>query len=367
MAGSISQQATPASLDPGELMQELDRFRTALVDQAARRCADAGWTTIALYAAGAHTRRYLCQPWRWRGIRVAAVLDDRPPVASIDGVPVVRPEDLPAGIDAVVVSSDTNEPVIYRRALDAIDGRAPVLRIYGDPPPLYEPDLEPSIERLRSAGVSGEDAAWLAENRAERHDASFDSLPIRRTEMHLRRYLLAARYAQGAIALDAACGTGYGAELLAASGADHVTGIDIDECTIAYANRYHAHGRVSFHTGDATNVPLPDAAARLITSFETIEHLQRPETLVAEFARVLAPGGTLVLSTPNDRGTTDFHEVSLTQNDLDTMLETGFRVIERLGQLPGNDPIDTDLPPGIYRRSSYDIRPETLIVVAERR
>ncbi|MEL7484390.1 MAG: hypothetical protein AAFN41_08550, partial [Planctomycetota bacterium] len=186
-----------APLDHKGLLAEVDRFRTALVDQAAKRCAHAGWTTIALFGAGRHTRRYLRQPWRWRGVRVAAILDDHPPADAIDGVPVVTPAAMPEGIEAVVISSDAHEPSLYRRAMDVLDGRAPVLRIYGDPPPLAEPDSSPSIERLRSAGVAESDAGWIADNRAERHDAAFDSLPIQRTELHLRRYLLAARFAKG--------------------------------------------------------------------------------------------------------------------------------------------------------------------------
>lgn len=359
--------AQPPALDHKGLLAEVDRFRTALVDQAARRCAQAGWTTIALFGAGQHTRRYIRQPWRWRGVRVAAVLDDHPTATSIDGVPVVTPADLPASIEAVVISSDAHEPTLYRRAMDVLDGRAPVLRIYGDPPPKHEDAPEPSAERLQSAGIAADDAAWIAANRAERHDASVDALPIQRTELHLRRYWLAARFAAGARVLDAAGGTGYGASLLVRAGAQHVTTVDIDEAASAYATRYHDHEHVEHLTGDVTRCPLADGSIDLVTSFETIEHLQQPAALVAEFARVLKPGGRLVLSTPNDLGTTDFHEISLTQDDLDALLASAFRITHRLGQIAGNDPIDGDLPPGIFRRSSFELRPDTLIVVAERR
>ncbi len=356
----------PQPLTHRGLLAEIDRFRTALVDQAAKRCASAGWTTIALYGAGRHTRRYIRQPWRWRGVRVAVVLDDRPTVDSIDGVPVVTPAEIPPGIEAVVISSDAHEPLLYQRALDALEGRAPVLRIYGDPPPLAEPDPAPSIDRLRAAGVAEADARWLADNRAERHDAGFDSLPIQRTELHLRRYLLAARFARGARIVDAACGTGYGAQILAEHGAASVLGVDIDPRTIAYASRYHASDRVRFETGDAAACPVETGSIDLVTSFETIEHLAEPARLVAEFSRVLTAGGTLVLSTPNDLGTTEHHEVSLSQADLDELLAPTFRVAGRLGQIAGNDPIEGDFPPGVFRQASFDLRPDTLLVVAQR-
>ncbi|MEM9660674.1 MAG: methyltransferase domain-containing protein [Planctomycetota bacterium] len=366
-SGSSSVDSGTPPLDHKGLLGEVERFRLALVDQTAKRCSQAGWTTIALFGAGQHTRRYIRQPWRWRGVRVAAVLDDAPRVDSIDGVPVVLPADMPGGIDAVVISSDAHEPRLYHRAMDALDGRAPVLRIYGDPPPKTESDVTPSIARLCEAGVAAADAQWLAENRAERHDAAFDSLPLERTELHLRRYLLAARYARGRRVLDAACGTGYGSALLIDRGAQSVTGVDVDRRAVEYAKRYHARDGIEYSVCDVTQVPLADGAIDLITSFETVEHLPRPDRLFAEFARVLTPGGMLVLSTPNDLGTTEHHEHSLTRADLEELLAPGFRAVEALGQIAGNDPVEADFPPAIFRQSSFDLRPDTLIVVAERR
>jgi ubiquinone/menaquinone biosynthesis C-methylase UbiE len=353
--------------DPAVLLAEIERFRLALVDHAARRCADAGWTSIALYGAGRHTRRYIRQPWRWRGVRVEAVIDDHAGLGSIDGVPVVCPAGMPAGIDAVVISSDAHEASLYARAAETLAGRAPIIRIYGDPPPIHEPDPAPAIARLASAGLSDPDAQWLAANRAERHDASVDSLTIQRTELHLRRYHLASRYARGARALDCACGTGYGAAILARAGAATVHAIDRDPDTIAYARRHHATPTVEFQIGDALATRLPGASVDLVTSFETIEHLPSPGAFADEIARVLRPGGVLILSTPNDRGLTRHHEHSLTQGDLDGILSRNFVVTQRLGQIPGNDPIDEDLPPAIYRPGLFPLPPETLIAIATRR
>lgn len=355
------------TFDSAALLGEIERFRLALVDLAARRCADAGWTAIALYGAGRHTRRYIRQPWRWRGVRVEAVIDDHAQPGSIDGVPILRPADLPTRVEAVVISSDAHEATLYARAAETLAGRAPILRIYGDPPPLHEPDTAPTLARLARAGLADTDARWLADNRAERHDASLDTLPIQRTELHLRRYLLAARYAHGVRALDCACGTGYGAALLARAGAKTVHALDRDPDTIAYARRRHAEPGVEFRVGDALRTGLHAGAVDLVTSFETIEHLPAPGAFADELARVLRPGGVLVLSTPNDRGLTSFHEHSLTQADLEGLLRSGFVITDRLGQIPGNDPIDGDLPPAIYRLGRFPLEPETLIVVATRR
>jgi len=44
---------------------------------------------------------------------------------------------------------------------------------------------------------------------------------------------------------------------------------------------------------------LPDGSFDLIAAIEVIEHLENPRAAIREMARLLAPGGTLVLTTPN--------------------------------------------------------------------
>jgi len=51
--------------------------------------------------------------------------------------------------------------------------------------------------------------------------------------------------------------------------------------------------------GSVTALPLADASVDLVVSFETIEHLAAQAEMLAEFRRVLAPGGALLISSPN--------------------------------------------------------------------
>jgi SAM-dependent methyltransferase len=118
---------------------------------------------------------------------------------------------------------------------------------------------------------------------------------------HWHRYAFAARCASGRSVLDVACGEGYGSGLLAQVAA-HVTGVDIDAATLAHARRrYAGQANCTFVEGSAAALPIRDASVDVVVSFETIEHLPADDQprMLAEFARVLAPDGVLVLSSPN--------------------------------------------------------------------
>lgn len=118
---------------------------------------------------------------------------------------------------------------------------------------------------------------------------------------HVHRYAFARALVAGKRVLDAACGEGYGSALLATSAA-MVTGVDIDDVTIAHARaRYAAIANLAFAGASVTALPLADASVDVVVSFETIEHLPAVEQprMIAQFARVLAEGGVLVLSAPN--------------------------------------------------------------------
>lgn len=347
--------------------EALARTRARMVNRAAAECAQRGWRRIALYGGGRHTRVFARQPWGWHGVRVVAIIDDAPTSERIGGVPVVRPEHFREPVDAVVISSDTYEGALAARAAEIFGARGvPVLRIYGDEAS-WEPD-DRAIHRLVSLhGISDADARWLVENRRERHDATLPVLPPARTELHLRRYDLACGYAGAGVVLDAACGTGYGSALLRSQGnASRVVGVDIDPATIDYARRRFGAPGIEFRCASAMETALDDASVDLVTSFETIEHVPDPAALLREFARVLRPGGTLVLSTPNDWGLTEFHAHSFTPEQFRRLVSAQFGSAAWFGQRAGDVPAIDALPPGIFPLDQRGDEPETLLVVARR-
>lgn len=116
---------------------------------------------------------------------------------------------------------------------------------------------------------------------------------------HHARYRLAAQLAAGRTVLDAGCGVGWGAALLLDAGARSATGIDISSEAIADARAREP--RASFAVGDLRALPLSDRRFDLITCFEAIEHVEDPQRALDELARMLAPGGVLLVSSPNPR------------------------------------------------------------------
>ncbi len=150
---------------------------------------------------------------------------------------------------------------------------------------------------------------------------------------HVHRYAFARRFAEGRRVLDAACGEGYGSALLAEVAVE-VTGVDLNAATIAHARSTYAAARnLRFLEGSITALSLPPGSVDLVVSFETIEHLPAGDqpAMLAEFARVLAPDGLVLMSSPNRTEYSDrrgyhnpFHLHELDREELEGVLDEHF-------------------------------------------
>ncbi|MDO5682352.1 MAG: DUF480 domain-containing protein [Propionibacteriaceae bacterium] len=128
--------------------------------------------------------------------------------------------------------------------------------------------------------------AYLAQFGGELDHKPFDRWLLRRI----------ATQAPGPVA-DVGCGPGHTTHWLATAGAD-VTGFDLSPQMVATAQA--AYPEVTFRTGDLTKLLRPPTAAAwgAITAWYALVHLAESElsTALTSLARVLAPGGWLVLA-----------------------------------------------------------------------
>jgi len=156
---------------------------------------------------------------------------------------------------------------------------------------------------------------------------------------HWHRYHFAASLVAGKRVLDVASGEGYGSALLARTAA-HVTGADLSAEAVAHARAAYAGVKnLEFVAAPCTQLPLADASVDVVVSFETLEHITGHEAFLAEIARVLAPDGLLVMSSPNKLEYSDkrdyaneFHVKELYREELAKLLAGRFPHVAWYGQ-----------------------------------
>lgn len=160
--------------------------------------------------------------------------------------------------------------------------------------------------------------------------------------------------------LDAGCGDGLYSAWLAEQGGD-VTGIDFSTQMVEVARDRYGND-VDFEQADLTDeIPAEDGSFDLVLCQHVFSHLPDLDSALSEFARVLRPGGELVLSTHHP-----FHDFLVTREeeypstyealelDLDPLVVTDtespyYHETERFEIYWGGDE-DGDGEPGTYHR-----------------
>jgi SAM-dependent methyltransferase len=116
------------------------------------------------------------------------------------------------------------------------------------------------------------------------------------------------------VAVDAACGTGRYAEYLAARG-HQVIGVDSSPDMLARARTRVP--QADFRSGDLRALPLADDSADIIVCGLALNHVPALAPVMGEFARVLRPGGHLVIS--------DGHQESVALGSIPSVVGPGGR------------------------------------------
>ena len=172
-----------------------------------------------------------------------------------------------------------------------------------------------------STPQSETDIAWSTDNLADPHKVADKAARVERmfaaiapsydlnNRVHSlwrdqawrRRTVKLAGVDANCVVVDVACGTGDQALAFADAAAQRVIGIDFTQpmLDIAEVKRQRAaaaYDNVSFQWGDAMRLDnVPDSSADIVSITFGIRNVAKPQAAIDEFARILKPGGRLVI------------------------------------------------------------------------
>jgi SAM-dependent methyltransferase len=156
------------------------------------------------------------------------------------------------------------------------------------------------------------------------------------TVMRLENVRLLVDPEPGDRVLDIGSAAGAIVHYLSTFGCD-VTGVDLSELGVAKARERYPQLR--FEVGDAAKLPFADASFDKVVAADVTEHLDDATLrgMLTETHRVLVPGGTLSIHTPNPRHLIEWlkkHNLLLAQNPTHIGLRTNRELrteLERVG------------------------------------
>lgn len=79
----------------------------------------------------------------------------------------------------------------------------------------------------------------------------------------------------------------------------YVTGIDLSPASLEVAKKHDATGKTRYTVADAMDLPFANSHFDVVCAMDILEHVDNPEKLIKEAARVLRPGGLLFFHTFN--------------------------------------------------------------------
>jgi len=191
----------------------------------------------------------------------------------------------------------------------------------GTPPPPHSDVSDPSEPVAREHAAGNGRTAWDKQTLANPHQTSDKADRVRDMftaiagsydlNNRVHSFLLDQRWRRATVkraavqpgdtVVDVACGTGDLAEAFARTQAGSVIGVDFTHAMLERARHRqnllndHVHQKIVYIEGDAMALPLADACCDVLSIAFGLRNVQEPEVAVGEFARVLRPGGRLVI------------------------------------------------------------------------
>jgi 2-polyprenyl-3-methyl-5-hydroxy-6-metoxy-1,4-benzoquinol methylase len=118
--------------------------------------------------------------------------------------------------------------------------------------------------------------------------------------------------------LDVGCGSGVFADQVARTEGVSVMAVDANADAVRFATSTYGRPGLEVRRGHVDELDLADRSFDRISFLEVIEHVHEPQAraALADFARLLRPGGRLVISTPNARSAWPLIEWALDRSRL---------------------------------------------------
>ena len=192
--------------------------------------------------------------------------------------------------------------------------------------------------------------------------------------------LLAQPEARFARILDAGCGNGLAlARLDARFAPKEIVALDADVQMLARVRDEAAscHARVEVRGGDVAALALEDASFDLVLCHQTLHHTERQRDALAEFRRVLRPGGVLLLAESCREFVTRFsvraffrhamHAQHTAEEFAALVREAGFEIAAIATPDPWWSLRDLGLSDRLARRAHPADAPHTLVCISARR
>lgn len=180
------------------------------------------------------------------------------------------------------VSDRSDGGKLVRRLLETVDGRDPVLR--------RDSERAEALKREREAA---------AQTYFRDHAADWDRIRALYVSESAVEAAIVTALAGPTYKLLVDLGTGTGRILEVLAGRfERGLGLDVNQSMLAYARsklKTAGLSHAEVRHGDIYNVALPDGAADAVVIHQVLHYLSEPAQAVREAARILAPGGRLLI------------------------------------------------------------------------